>query len=217
MSFISVTDAAARIGVSPRRVRAMLLSGDLSGERIGRQWTVDASSLRPAPRRAGQPFSPRIAWAFIELADGRVPEWVSPSELSRLRRRWKSYRARDDAVPALRSVLARRAESSRWSAPDPAGLLKDPRFMVSGKSDRRAGISAASYAEGYAHAGDADDLVRQHMLLPARGPENVMLRVVDGPVPDPVPWLAVVVDLADGDVRDNQQAEVLFAKEIRHD
>lgn len=217
MSFITVADAASRLGVSPRRVRAMLLSGDLSGERLGRQWTIDASSLRPTARRAGQPFSPRIAWAFIELAEGRVPEWVSPSELSRLRMRWNRFRDRDDAVPALRSVLTRRAESSRWSAPDPAGLLKDPRFLVSGKSDRRAGISAASYAEGYVHAGDRDDLVRTHMLLPARGPENVTLRVVDGPVPAPVPWLAVVVDLADGDARDIQQAEILFEKEGRRD
>lgn len=215
MSFISVADAASRLGVSPRRVRAMLLSGDLSGERLGRQWAVDVSSLRPSARRAGQPYSPRIAWAFIELADGRVPEWVSPSELSRLRLRWNRFRDLDDVLPALRSALARRAESSRWSAPDVAGLLKDPRFAVSGKSDRRAGISAASYAEGYVHANDRDDLIRKHMLLPARGPENVMLRVVDGPVPEPVPWLAVVVDLADGDARDIQQAEVLFEKEGR--
>lgn len=213
MDWIGVAEASQRLGVSPRRVRAMLQSGDLSGERLGHQWLVDASSLRPSARRAGQPFSPRIAWAFIEVAEGRIPEWVSATELSRLRLRWKKLRERDDAVPALRSALARRAEPSRWSAPEPGGLLKDSRFLASGKSDRRAGVSASGYAEGYVHTADRDDLVRRHLLLPAHGPENAMLRVVDGPVPDPIPWLAVVADLAEGDARDVQQAEILFRKE----
>ncbi|WP_435748189.1 hypothetical protein [Microbacterium sp. PMB16] len=58
--------------------------------------------------------------------------------------------------------------------------------------------------------------MRKHMLLPARGPENVVLRAVDGPVSDPIPWLAVVADLADGSAREMQQAEVLFRSESHH-
>lgn len=216
MSMITVATAAERLGVSPRRVRAMLQSGALSGERLGNQWMVDASSVRPSPRRAGQPFSPRIAWGFIELADGRVPNWVSATELSRLRMRWRKLRDRDDAVAVLRSALTRRAEPSRWSAPEPAGLVTDALFVPSGKSDPRAGISATNYAEGYVHRADLDHLIRRHLLLPARGPENVLLRVVDGAVPTPTPWLAVVADLADGDARDFQQAEVLFERSARN-
>lgn len=75
--------------------------------------------------------------------------------------------------------------------------------------------SQGASAEGYVHVDDLDDLVRSHMLLPARGPENVVLRAVIGPVSSPIPWLAVVADLADGNARDKQQAENLFEKEAR--
>lgn len=216
MNLLSVMDAAAQLGVSERRVRAMLQSGVLDGERVGRQWMVDAASLPASGRRAGQPFSPRIAWALIELANEHVPEWLAFSELSRLRSRWSKLLGQDNAVELLRSSLSRRGKRSRWSAPDPAGVLEDDRFVASGRSDPRAGISSAGFAEGYVHIDDLDSVIRTHMLLPARGPENVVLRVAGGPVSNPIPWLAVVADLADGGAREMQQAEILFQKETHH-
>lgn len=216
MDLISVADVASQLGVSERRVRQMLQANDLSGERVGRQWMVDAASLPDARRRAGQPFSPRIAWALMELAEGHVPGWLGYSELSRLRSRWRNLLEGDDPVDALRSLLSRRARRSRWSAPEPEGLREDAHFIMSGKSDPRAGISAAKFAEGYVHSDDLERVVHRHLLIPARGPENVLIRAVDGPVPSPVPWLAVVADLADGSAREKQQAEILFKKEAPH-
>ncbi|MFJ4174694.1 excisionase family DNA-binding protein [Microbacterium sp. NPDC089696] len=213
MNLVSVVDAASQLGVSDRRVRAMLQANEISGERVGRQWLVDAASLPAAVRRSGQPFSPRIAWALMEVADGHVPEWLGYSELSRLRSRWRDLLEGGDPVDVLRSSLSRRAHRSRWSAPEPDGLFRDARFIASGKSDPRAGISATKFAEGYVHSDDLESLVRRHMLIPARGPENVVLRAVDGPVPSPAPWLAVVADLSEGGAREKQQADILFKKE----
>lgn len=217
MGLISVSAAAARLGVSPRRVRAMLLANGLDGERVGRQWMVESASVPSSSRRAGQPFSPRMAWAFMELLAGGDPDWVSSSELSRLRLRWKKLCQQEDPLSVIRSVLARRAARSRWSAPEPRVLLGDPRITASGVSDSRAGMSAAQYAEGYVDPVDLAAIVNTHMLTPARGVGNVVLRAVDGPVSSPVPWLAVVADLADGGARDLRQAELLFAGEAaRH-
>jgi hypothetical protein len=210
---MSVADAAAQLQVSPRRIRAMIASNDISGERVGAQWMVDAASLPSHARRAGQPFSPRVAWAFMEVASGNTPDWVSASELSRLRSRWRKLQEDADPLPLIRATLARRAERTRWSAPEPTRVLHDPQVSASGVSDHRAGISAVQFAEAYVGSSDLDRVVKKHMLLPARGPENVVLRAVEGPVPFPVPWLAVVADLADGDARETQQAEILFRRE----
>lgn len=213
MALMSVAAAASQMRVSPRRVRAMLASNALSGERIGRQWMIESASLPSSSRRPGQPYSTRVAWAFIELGRGSDPDWVSSSELSRLRLRWRTLRQQEEPVPVVRSVLARRAERSRWSAPEPRTLLRDQRIIASGASDSRAGMSAAQYAEGYVHPADLAAVVSAHMLIPAPGVGNVVLRAVDGFVSSPAPWLAVVADLADGDARDIQQAEMLFARE----
>lgn len=42
---LSVSDAAAKLGVSRQRVRALLASGQLEGEKFGRAWVVDETSL----------------------------------------------------------------------------------------------------------------------------------------------------------------------------
>ncbi len=214
MGLISVADAASQLGVSPRRVRAMLASQDISGERIGTQWMVESASLPSFGRRAGQPFSPRVAWAFIAVAEGKTPDWVSPSELSRLRSRWRKLRDSPDPLPVIRSSLARRAGRSRLSGPEPSRVGGDPRVIATGASDPRAGMSTAQFAEGYVHSLDLESVKRKHLLLPAVGPENVVLRAVDGPVPRPLPWLAVVADLSEGGAREAQQALVLFRKQV---
>ena len=42
---IGVSDAALRLGVSRQRVRALLASGQLEGQKLGRAWVVDEVSL----------------------------------------------------------------------------------------------------------------------------------------------------------------------------
>lgn len=88
---VDVLEAAHRLGLSQRRVRRLIASGDLPAARIAGRYAIDDESLdalaervRPAAVRG---FSRRIAWAAAALVDGVEPDWVSPSELSRLRRR----------------------------------------------------------------------------------------------------------------------------------
>ena len=42
---ITVTQAAARLGVTPQRVRALIKSGVLEAEKFGRDWQISAESV----------------------------------------------------------------------------------------------------------------------------------------------------------------------------
>lgn len=215
MSKVSVPEAAEQLGVSPQRVRAMIAAGLLDADRVAGRWLIEVGALPQEQRRAGQPYSPRIAWAVMNIAGGKPAQGLAQSEHSRLRARWRKMLDAPDAVASLPALLARRARRMRISAPEPRGLLDDPRFFRSGRSDARSGMSSGNYAEGYVHAGDMRGLEFEHLLVPAKGAENVMLRVipdsakaaVDG---GEVPWLAVVADLAEEGARERQQAEILW-------
>lgn len=55
--FITTTEAARIIGCVPSRVRQLLLSAKLKGERHGRDWMVDrasAEAYRDTARRPGR-------------------------------------------------------------------------------------------------------------------------------------------------------------------
>lgn len=42
---ITVTAAAALLGVTPQRVRALIKAGMLEAEKFGRDWQIDAESV----------------------------------------------------------------------------------------------------------------------------------------------------------------------------
>lgn len=48
---ITVSKAAARLGVTPRRVQALIASGKLRAQRIGRDYLIDPADLPSLERR----------------------------------------------------------------------------------------------------------------------------------------------------------------------
>lgn len=87
--FISVTEAADRLGVHPSRVRALVAHGQIEAVPLGNVWAVSARSVSQRakqPPDRGRPYSPSNAWALLYLADGKNPDWVSPQTKSRLKR-----------------------------------------------------------------------------------------------------------------------------------
>lgn len=56
MKLLTTTEVAARLGVTPIRVRAMCQNGDLPAEKVGRDWLIKESALNKfTPRRRGRP------------------------------------------------------------------------------------------------------------------------------------------------------------------
>ena len=59
MAKITTNDAAARLGITPRRVLAMIRAGRLKAARLGPIWTIDERQLATlADRRPGRPRKP---------------------------------------------------------------------------------------------------------------------------------------------------------------
>jgi excisionase family DNA binding protein len=55
-TFDTTTTAAAKLGVTPGRVRAMIAAGRLQAIRAGRDWLIDAEALESVrQRKTGRP------------------------------------------------------------------------------------------------------------------------------------------------------------------
>lgn len=86
---LSLADASAILGVSPERVRQLVVAGDLPGVRFGNAWAVphDAvASRRQVSNRRGRPLGARRAWESIAACD------VDLSNVSRYRNRGEVHR-----------------------------------------------------------------------------------------------------------------------------
>ena len=70
---VSVDEAAALLGVSPRRVRALIENGRLKARRIGRSWLVDADGLHGL-RRTRRALSSAMATALMNVLSQLDPD-----------------------------------------------------------------------------------------------------------------------------------------------
>jgi excisionase family DNA binding protein len=85
---LSLDQAAERLGVSRRRVEAMVLNGQLPAERLGRQWVVSPQAVRRTAgvrSAGGRPVRPEKAWALIAELPGAVVR--GPAGLDAARRK----------------------------------------------------------------------------------------------------------------------------------
>jgi excisionase family DNA binding protein len=56
MNYITSAQAAARLGITPRRVLALIKSGRLPADRPGLEWLIDPADLaKVADRKPGRP------------------------------------------------------------------------------------------------------------------------------------------------------------------
>lgn len=217
MASVSVRAAAQHLGVSEQEVRRQLAGGRLRGDKISGVWLVDPGSLPSVPTNRGRPLDTVSAWALAAAADGQPLDRLSAVQRHRSLRRLAKLAESPDPLPLVRSWMAQRADTLRLSAAGLDGVRADRRIVPSGVSDPRSGIFAPDTVEGYVLHGDIEQLRREHLLVPAdSGRANVLLRAV-AELPEPLPWLIVVADLADGGPREAQQAENLLAERLQHD
>ena len=216
--WMSVTEAAAALGLTRQRVGKLVDEGALRSQRLGTQTLVrrddvDARlELRPA---GGRHYSPRRAWALILLVDGIVPPGLDAPTLSRLR-----SAARRQSLWAVRARLASRAERRNFRAhsSDLARLAVEDGVVHTGpRFAAEAGlglVASDAPAELYVDAATARRLERRYRLRASDDP-NVVLRVVPDEVrswlTEPVaPRTAVALDLAD----DRDPRSQLVAREV---
>ena len=209
MAFVSVAEAAHRLGVSASRVHQRIQDGSLPAIRVGRQWAIDEALLHQVSSRPGQPLSRRAAWAVLALAAPHDEELaasalvrdlkLAPSEWSRARKRLADLLGAPAPEDLLRAWLRRRAERLvfRASQPDLADIRGDRRLLLSGLSHRQSDMASPDVAEGYLARADLDAFVDRYLLVEAadrRG--NVVLHVVDRR-PEAVWPMLLAADLAE--------------------
>lgn len=176
MEDLSVAEAAKVLGVSARRIRALLENGHLPGRQVGGRWLLssrDVEQRRRVPHEGGRPLSQASAWhilAVLSGAEDSLSELPAPAR-SRARSRARDIRKPGEIESKWPRLLANRARSiSFYGHPSVlADLLADPRLVRSGVSaaaDHNAGLVAAGQAEGYVRSSDAQDLRAEYALNP---------------------------------------------------
>ena len=183
MDPVSISEAAKALELSPARVRALAVNGQLAAEKLGDRWFVERVSVerrRKNGSHRGRPFSPRNAWVLLLLASGEKIGEIDPSVRSRLRR---ALRQEGLAKLEPRLVHRGRALSFRGHPGEIRYLLDDPALVrsgVSGAPDHDLGLIGGREADGYLSETALERFVAQHGLEPAGVEGNVRLRLVSG-------------------------------------
>ena len=212
MHLVDVLGAAEELEVSPRRVRQLLASGQLPGQRIGRSWAIDQADVQQLRRGgAGRPWSPLSAWAVLELAAGGHPA-LSPVERSRARKRLA-----DNELAGLIGQLRSRSERrNMYAHPSALGRICDEAAIVRGGVSaleaHDVDLIASDEAEVYVRASKVASLVDHYALDEDVDRPNLIVRVVDDEVwpfeegERVAPWSVVAVDLLDADDERSRRA-----------
>lgn len=204
---IGTSEAAIKLKISERRLRALIDDGRIPAIRVSGRWVIDTADLAQHrfPRLPGRPLSQRSAWQLARFASGAVTrvagnDGPSPIERHRLKLRLQRLHDSSDPLSLVSSLLARRAERVELSAAhsDITQLAQDPRLRLSGVSHSAAGLLSNSEVEGYVECRDYRALVKDWLLISAAPGRrsNVLLHVADD-VPEDLPLMLVVADLAE--------------------
>lgn len=212
MPLLSVADAAVELGVSARRVRQLLASGEMNGQQVGRSWVIDGAAIdRLRPKRVGRPWSAASAWAVLELAAGGDPE-LSPVERSRAHKRLAES-GLADLVGQVRSRSERREMYAHPSALD--RIVDEVEVVRGGVSVLNAydvDLIVSDEAEIYVRASKVAGLQDRYALDPEADRPNLVVRVVDDDVwpfdegENVAPWPVVAVDLLDANDERSRRA-----------
>lgn len=204
--YLTVAQAAKRLGISARRVNHLVASGDLRSSPLGAITVIPVAdverrrSLRPGD---GRRLTPSNAWGVLALASGERPSWLAPDTRYRLGR----LLARQGLL-ALRARLVERGAARGFHAHPSLldGMRDDEALMVSGATaaaELRLGLLAGETVDAYVDERALPTVVARYRLRESQEP-NVTLRVVPAFLPSwppshVAPSAAVALDLVEDD------------------
>lgn len=178
----TVNESAQRLGVSERRVRALIQSGELHSLDIGARATLitEDSLIRVASRqnRAGRPYSSLTAMAALFALSGESIGWVSA------RRRYvvKQLLLTANVNTFIASIRHRATVREYWANDTFLKRLRSSEdvYHSGGYSDiaNKFGIFPSAKVEGYVAEADLVTLTSCYMLKESETPKKVRLHVV---------------------------------------
>jgi len=203
--YLSVPEASAQLGVNQSRVRALLASGQLAGDKLGGRWVVSQDGVHARlrlPKGHGRQLRPANAWSALALASGH-------EERLGERRDWqRMLQLLDDrGIEGLLPRLRDRAAVQRFYChPGVLDRLAEADALllsgVSAAGTYELGLVAGEEVDAYVPHDAATAVAKRFGLEPRDAGANVVLRVlprnVGAPARGPVaPLAAVAVDLAE--------------------
>lgn len=242
MDLLSASEAADRLGVSPRRVRQLIQDGLLRAARVGNSWAVDPASVEQRRRRdapTGRPYGAANVWKMARMADLIMSE-ADPAGAGRLQRsqswdarsRWFSlYRLRNllahDDPDSVLAMLRNRAARVEFLFAHPSvreRLARDPRIVRSGAraaADAGVDIVPDQHIDAYVRERDIERIERKYGLQrSSRSDANVWLRVIDELLIEEgiqdAPLLLVCADLRERDDARSKYASDRSLGRLRH-
>lgn len=161
MSFLAVSDAAERLGISTRQVQHLVARGELRSLARG---VVDETSVERllAVRRGShtRAWAESTAWAAVALLSGLDAGWLGESQRSRLRGRLRRLGA-EELIERARG----RASVNRYVAHRSAGERLRSELVDTTSAAERLGLAATNVIDGYLAATDVKAVVSRHGLI----------------------------------------------------
>ncbi len=165
---LPLAEVASELGVSRRRVQAMVDSHMLAAEKIGAQWFVPIEAVQQAKhvrrQKGGRPLKPASAWALVaERSQQR--RRVSSAQLDAFRRKVRSRADHRDLYvhPSVLDAVRHDADVvlGGRDAADAAGAPVDPTVV-----------------DAYVPRNRADSLVDRYRAKPDASRANLHLHIV---------------------------------------
>ncbi|MFR0564904.1 helix-turn-helix domain-containing protein [Bifidobacterium porcinum] len=205
---LTTKETAGKLGISIRRVQALVASGDLHSVRVGRTILIRAQSLNRYRRiqgHPGRPFSPKVAMGALFLISDEPAEWLTPQQRYRLKR----YILGADAQSLVSRVRDRARTLDLFAAPPALDAMRE-NIHISGACEQHAEqfmLIPQKILEGYTSETTFRQLLRHHPLMEDHSTTTLRLHLTDclPQRPEPMPIGVCAADLAvSADPRESQ-------------
>jgi len=202
----------------------MIANGLLKADKVGGRWLIQLSSVekrQEARRLPGRMFSPGRAWGLLWLASRRHPDWLSPTDISHLRRRLRQASLIDLAPRLQKRAVVHRLRAHPSDLPR---IAEEPQVIKTGVSIAHSLDTDLAhqqdFLDAYVQATQYPGLMKKYALQPGSR-HNLLLRVIESSWPfsnsaSSAPRVVVGLDLLeDDDERLQRAGRSLLLK--RHD
>ncbi|WP_028707648.1 hypothetical protein [Propionicicella superfundia] len=200
MAELTVTELADRLGVTTRRARDLLDTGDIAGRQLAnRTWLADSDSVlryeTSARRGKGRGLDAASAWGLLWELSGLDAGWLTPSTRARVRRR-----IRESSAEKIVKAVGKRTVARRYTAANVERASQ--RLIATGRAAARVLgtdlIDDRRRVSGYVREGSVDDYAEQHFMVAELAGQDVLYENTlpirfDG---DVMPAAVVAADLA---------------------
>lgn len=161
MSMLGVSEAADRLGVTPRQVQHLVASGDLSS--VARGFVDGAAVDRLIAIRCGgraRAWSEATAWGAIALLSRMEAPWMGESQRSRMR-----AKLRELSSEQLVARTRNRAVVMRYAG-HPSAVSRVRAATVSTHiAGRRLGLADVNTVDAYVGVDEVDEIARTYGLV----------------------------------------------------